>query len=194
MRAHPTLLTALLVLPLLSLGTACRRSAEARTQEATALMRAMDQEVLAAQRTIITQFKALPQADEYRLALDKGLDTWDISDKKLAENEEAMEKALIGFQKDAREDALIGEYRLYAKKMARTAQEQEAEYDSRRINTRKEMERGTFNYQGATIPLGEPGKRIRSAVLAILPLEIHLQAETRRISAEYEAKLSKLLP
>jgi len=187
------LIPALFLLPGLAAGLACRPSAEARAQEGTALVRSMDQDLLAAQKKIIGQFKAMPEADSFRMALDTGIDTWDVSEKKLAANEDAYEQALIGFQKDAREEALIGEYRLYTKKLQQGAQDLAVDYESRSAKTRKELADGNFIYQGSPVPLNETGKRIRQAVLAILPLEIQLENETRTITAGYETKLAKLL-
>ena len=193
MTIRPYLFFSLTLLAGLGLALGCRPSPEARVETATTLVRAMDQDLLAAQKRIVDQFNALPEADGFRLALDPNLDSWDISSKNLAEHEEALEKGLISLQKDAKEDALIGEYRLYAKKLGQAAQEQCADFESRLIQARKDLATGTVAYQGASYPMNDAGRKIHQALVAILPMEIRMDQEVQKITATGETRLGKLL-
>jgi hypothetical protein len=127
------------------------------------------------------------------MQFDKNLDGWSISEKNLAENEESMEKVLIQFQKDSKEEALIGELRLYAKKVAKHSQEEIPDYESREAKAKKELAEGKFIYEGNTVELNDLGKKVREGLLKIIPLEIEYQKETQKIATDYEAKLAKLL-
>lgn len=184
---------AIFVVASIAVGLACRRSPEARSQEATQLVRAMHQEILGAQKMVIAKFKAIPEADAIRLTFDKEFDGWAVSDKSYSNQEEVFETALINYQKDAKEEALIGELRLYAKKIAKTDQEQIADYESKLEKARKILAEGKILLEGHSYDLQDKTKNVLQGVQKISPLQIEYLKESQKIANEYEAKLVKLL-
>lgn len=193
MRTQPKYIAAIVVITSIAAGLACRRSPEARAQEASQLVRAMHREILGAQKKVIAKFKAIPEADAIRLTFDKGFDGWAVSDKSYSNQEEVFETALIGYQKDAKEEALIGELRLYAKKIAKTDQEQIADYESRLEKARKIQAEGKIQLEGHSYDVNDETKKVLQGVLKIAPLQIEYLKESQKIVTEYEAKLGKLL-
>lgn len=200
MRARHIPFLAIAAISILGTGIACKRSAESRAQDASALVRSMNQEVLEAQKKAIAKFKALPNSDDYRLNLGANLDGWSVSDKNYSKREDDMEKSLIELQKNAKDEALIGELRLFAKKRGQDSQGKVAEFESRLAKTQKSLQTGKLqddNGGPTTFDLNEPAsaglKKTMEQIQQLLPIEIEFHRESQRIANAYEAKLTKLL-
>jgi len=182
----------------LGAGLGCRRSPEARAAEATTLVRAMHADLLDAQKKVIAKFKALPEADAIRIAIgDKSFNSWLISEKNLAQTDDQQEQALITIQKDAKDDPLIGELRLYAKKLAKTCQEDIPDYEGRLSKTTKDLAQGQMTTDKLVIDLAKPEaaglKKSLENSTKILPFQIEGLKAKQTIATAYEIKLAKLL-
>ena len=189
-----TITLVILAASLAGLGLGCKRSAENRAADATTLIRAMGKDMLEAQKQEIAKFKALPNADAIRLDLDKNLDGWSVSEKNLSQKEDNLEKILINFQKEAKEEALIGDLHLYAKKMAKESQEQGPEYQGRLDKTKKQLDTGQVILDNGTgVPMPENIKKLYGEISQIIPLEIELRKADQKIAEGYTAKLEKLM-
>jgi hypothetical protein len=180
-----------LVLGLGFLG--CKASPAARAEAATAAIRQMDQEILDAQKQIIAKFKALPEADATRLDMGANFDDWAVSEKALAKNEENLEKTLINYQKDARDEALIGELRLYTKKIAKDCQENIPEYERRCADNKKAVEEGKITFKGITVPLNDKEKVDFANRIKVFAFQVEFLKAQQKIADAYEPKLAKLL-
>ena len=180
---------------LAGLGLGCKRSAIDRASDATTLIRSMDKDLLEAQKAAIAKFKALPDAEDIKLTLDKGFDTWTVSEKNLSKTEDNLENNLIAKQKDAKEDALIGDLHLYTKKLAKGFHEEVPDEESRLTKTQKELTDGKFTVDGTTmtLPLNDVGKKVREAVVKVIGLDLEYKKAAEKIAEGYEPKLEALL-
>lgn len=191
MRTHRISIAAIVLISILGVGIGCKRSAEARAQEATTLVRSMHEEFLDARKKVIAKFKANPEADEMRMTL--GFDNLAVSEKAMGEEEEVREKALIAFQKDAKEEALIGELRLYAKKTAKGYQENAAEVEGLLVKRKKEIASGSYTIESRTFPMDDKEKKSWTNQVKLFEFQIEYLKEAQRIATQYEIKLAKLL-
>jgi hypothetical protein len=122
-RIHQTVAIIALGTSILGLGLGCKRSAADRANDAATLIRSMNKEIVASEKTVVDKFKATPGSDDIKLSLGAQFDAWLVSDKALGATEDNLEQALISYQKDSKDEALIGELRLFTKKLAKEAQE-----------------------------------------------------------------------
>lgn len=171
----------------------CKSSPAVRAAAASATIREMHAEILEAQKKVGAKFKALPEADAIRLNMDKNLDGWAVSEKNLSATEEAQEKVLIGFQKDAKDEALIGELRLYTKKVAKACQESIPDIEARITQHKKDLENGNWTVQNMKVPLTDQDKVNWANRMKVFALQVEYLKEKQRIAEAYEPKLSKLL-
>lgn len=171
----------------------CKASPAARAESATAGIRQMNQEILSAQKKVIAKFKAMPEADAIRLDMGKNFDGWAVSDKNLSATEDDQEKALIGFQQESKEEALIGELHLYTKKVAKNCQENIPEYETRIVKTKKEVDEGKIAIGTTFVPLSDKDKISRINLIKVFTLQVEFLKEEQRIAESYEPKLAKLL-
>ena len=180
-------LTAILVATVLGGGMGCKRSAEARAQDATTLVRAMDKEILDAQKKAIDAFKALPTAesDLVRMNLGAAFDNLAISEKNYSTRSDVLESNLISKQKDAKEDALIGELRLYAKTISSQSQEASAKFESVASQTKQKLDSGQAT--------NEQDKAAGNAIVKACQLETEFEKTAQAIASSYQVKLEKLL-
>lgn len=194
MRKHLSFV-AVTVMALSVLGTvACKKSPDERANEAVTLVRAMDQELLSAQKAAMQKFKAEPDADDIRIMMGANFDGWAVSEKCLSKNEDSFEQALINYQKDSKGDALVGELRLYTKKFSKASQEAAAEYQSRIAKSDKEVATGKFTVPG--LPEGtmtEEMKKANGQRRKVFALQVEYEKACQTIADAYTAKLEKLL-
>jgi len=189
----PIVLGMMMAVPL-AIGLGCKPSAEKRAADATTQIRAMDQELLGAQKTAMAAFKALPDADDIRLGAGANFDDLIFSEKNLASHEEELEKALISIQKDSKDDALIGELRLYAKKTAQGFQNDLPNIESNHAKMAKDLADGMLTLKdGSRVPMPDAAKKLYQQVVKTMPLQEQFQKDSQKIGEAYEAKLSKLL-
>jgi hypothetical protein len=172
---------------------ACKASPEARAEKAVALVREMNQEMLGAEKGVIAKFKALPDVDDVRVSMGKNLDGWAVSEKTLSKNEDEYEQALIGFQKDAKGDALVGELRLYAKKLSKGAQADAAEFEARLLKEKKNVADGKMVFQGIVLPMNDEMKKDSARRQEVISLQVEYVKALQGVADAYEAKLAKLL-
>ena len=151
----------------------------------------MHEEFIDAHKKVIAKFKADPAADEMRM--EATFDSYAVSDKAMGEEEEVREKALIAFQKDAKEEALIGELRLYARKAAKGYQENLAEREGLLVKRKKELASGNYAIEGRTFTMDEKDKKSWANQVNLYAFEIEFMKEAQRIATQYETKLAKLL-
>lgn len=193
MRTRRPAITAIILIVGLCAGMGCKRSAEARAQDASSMIRNMNKDILDAQKKVISKFKALPEADAIQINYGKDLDGWAVSERNLSVSEDVMEKTLIGYQKESKDEALIGELRLYVKKVSKATQEKIHDLEIRESRAKKELNDGKIVTEKMSLDLNEEDKKACRNMLMIIPLEIEYRKELQRISSEYELKLAKLL-
>lgn len=90
------------------------------------------------------KFKALPGSDDAKVAFGDKFDSWLVSDKSLSATEETREKALITYQKDSKDEALIGELRLFTKRLSKEAPENVANGGARIAKNQMMLSENTF--------------------------------------------------
>jgi len=188
-----SLSTVLMVVGILSL--ACKPSAEKRAEAATTLMRQMEKDLLAAQKKEVDAFKALPEADAIRIDMgDANFDTWSLSEKCLSKNEEIMDAKLVSIQKDARDEALIGEYRIYAKGLGKTWQGDIPVKEDRGKKYQVQLSEGIFVLSdGKKVPMDDSTRKTVTNVCKMIPMDVEYLKDSMHITDTYVAKLEELL-
>jgi hypothetical protein len=188
------ILTATLAATLLIAGIGCKPSAEKRAAEAATLTRAMDQEILDAQKKVMAKFKALSNADEIRMEMGNNWDGSPLSDKNFSSMEENLETSLISLQKNANGEALVGELRLNAKKMAKGIQQEIPEGESSLNMLSKQLQNGMLiANNGSTTPMNAATRKLLQGVVTVIQLKLEYMKESQKIAEAYEVKIAKLL-
>jgi len=185
-------LTALTVVGVFSLG--CKPSPEKRAETATTLMRTMEKELLEVQKKQVDAFKVSPDADNTRLVLGDKFDGWSVSEKNLGTAEEALDQKIVTIQKDAKDEALIGEYRIWIKGVSKNAQENLPVNENKLLKFQKMLDQNQMILDnGAKVALDDNSRKIYSSLVKVVPAEIEIGKGYMKVADAYVAKLDELL-
>jgi len=154
------------------------------------------------QKKVIAKFQALPDA----MPIQIGMGTTNfqrtlLGDQSLAQVDEQQDRALIALEKDAKDDALIGELKLYAQKIASTARDQGTELEAGLSQTQQALNDGHLTTMvgknQVVLDLAKPDasllKMTMENTVKIMPFLIEIQKARQSVATACAGQLAKLL-
>jgi len=165
---------------------------DGRSKEAVRYIRTMQNNVLDAQKLIIKKFKALPESDDIRVNFDKNMYSWSVSDKSYLTRKEEFDNAVVGYEKDFKDDLLIDELRIYTKKLIKLTQENIGYLEGRLSRVKKEVAEGKTLKDGKLVDANEAEKAVSTGLCTVIPLELEFKREALKTYNTYQAKIVEL--
>lgn len=166
---------------------------ELRPQQAASLVRAMQAEILEAQKRVIAKFMGLAEADDIRIHFEKNFYGWSVSEKSRITRRDEFETAMAAYAKDFKDDALVDELRIYAKRLQKTSQEALGPMEVRLGNVQKELRDGKYVREGKPVEFTDATRRTWMGLTKLIPLELEFQKEVAAIAGRYTAKITGLI-
>lgn len=164
-----------------------------KANAAIQLSRAMQGEIVQAQKALIAKFNALPESDDIRIDMGKYFYGWSVSEKAMASNQERFDSSMAGYEKDFSGDALVDELRVFAKSIQRNARESIPAYEQQVQSQKQSLVDGKTIKDGKLVDMTPFQRKLGMDLLKILAMEIDFQAQIQRISTKYLDKISTLL-
>jgi len=163
------------------------------TEKANETMRAMERDLLDAQRKQIEAFKALPEAGEIRQNIGSGFNTWSISEQALPKVKTELDHKIAAIRDVSEGDDLVKGYKGMIGGLIKGTEE-EIPFKEDRLNTLQiELEQDCLiQMDGNTEPLDAGGRKLISSISQVLELDLELAHTTHQILSTYEIKLNLL--